>query len=157
MVYYVYDSECYMENNDEFIESLRVCENDFGTPIQSFEKRPDKKNRANCKTKTKDIKVAVNFKDLPICDRRLGKEAIKNILDRGKTHKKLLERARASVDTAEPATSHVQKWHEHLRARDPMPGLNLGKDVKLHSSWTQLAEIRWQKDWHEKLILTTKS
>lgn len=105
----------------------------------------------------KYIPAATSYQELSISDRRLGNEAIKTILDRGRTHNGLIERAQASVDTSEPRTLSINRWHQTMRMRDPMPELELPKDVKLHSSWTQLAELKWRKDWHERLLKSTKS
>lgn len=101
--------------------------------------------------------AATRYEELSFSERRLGNEAIKAILDRGRTHNGLIKRASASVDTSEPRTRAINRWHAALRSRDPMPELELPKDVKLHSSWTQLSELKWRKDWHERLLTGTKS
>jgi len=109
------------------------------------------------KLKVQHFPAATTYKQLSISDRRLGNEAVKQILDRGKTHNGLLSRACSSIDASEPRTRIINKKHEKLRNRDPMPGLDLPREIKLHSSFSQLSEFKWRKEWHERLLKTTKS
>ncbi|GBG27642.1 Hypothetical Protein FCC1311_038652 [Hondaea fermentalgiana] len=155
MVYYVYSSEYEMEPGREFLHSLQVAES--GLQGLGASKQNSQEVSEPERAKTRPGRTATSYQELSISERRLGNEAIKSILDRGKTHNGLIARAQASVDTSEPKTRSINRWHNALRLRDPMPELELPKDVKMHSSWTQLAEMKWRKDWHERLLKSTKS
>lgn len=43
-------------------------------------------------------------------------------------------------------------WREKLRCRDPMRELDLPRDIKNHHSWARLAEMKWQKEWHDEPV-----
>jgi hypothetical protein len=101
--------------------------------------------------------AATSFFELSISERRLGKEALNTILERGKTHNRLLAKASASVDTREPRTREIVRWHAMQKAHDPMPELDLPLDVKHHSSWLQLNQLKWQMEWHQRLISKTRA
>jgi hypothetical protein len=95
--------------------------------------------------------AATTFADLPYSDRRLGHSEVLAIIERGKTHNRLLERARTGIDTSEPVTRVIAKRHEAFRTRDRMPELNLPSE-KLNASYQKLSELKWRMEWHERLI-----
>lgn len=100
--------------------------------------------------------AATTYAELSVSERRLGNEAIKVICDRGKTHNRLLEKARASIDTSEPKSRQLMRAHKS-KLRDPMPDLDLPKEVKMHSSWNELTEYKLGQHFHKLLLSRTKS
>ena len=73
------------------------------------------------------------------------------IIERGKTHNRLLERSRTGIDTSEPVTRVIARRHDAFRTRDRMPELNLPSE-KLNASYQKLSELKWRMEWHERLV-----